>query len=170
MKKLIFNELLEEAGELETASFSSIENFIESCTRGFLNIDVTLLSDITNFCNLDRNDTIEFENIKHLTNYIAYFVFNILINNAAVRQRKLSPYDINIIQKISFKERKFQLYLFLDDSIFGLCVGTKFKNVLAFIQSIFPIIAKTSFFNEVRFFPISRMDYILQEEVRDVEN
>ena len=89
-------------------------------------------------------------------------MYNILLNNSAASQRKCNPYDINLVQKLSFSEKKFQLYIFLDDSIFGLCVGTRFKNVLSLIQSIFPLIAKTDFLNEIRFFPVSREQYILE--------
>ena len=158
MKKLLFEETLVGSKNLEEVSFRSVENFIEGCAKGFLNVSVKLFSDSSDF----RDETsFSFENIKHLTNFIIFYIFNILLNNAAAKSRKLSPYDVNLIQRISFEEKKFQLYIFLDDSIFGLCVGTRFKNILSLITAIFPLIAKTDFLNEIRFFPISREEYIL---------
>jgi hypothetical protein len=138
-----------------------VENFVESFSKGFLNLSVNLVSD-NDYVERDR-DIIAFENIKHLTNFIIHYVFNILLNNEAAKERKKSPYDINLVQKVSFCEKKFQLYIFLDDSIFGLVVGHKFGNILKLIQCLFPLIAKTDFLNEVRFFPISRQDFILKE-------
>lgn len=158
MKKLVFEMPLKKSVNLEEDSFETIENFVEGFSRGFLNISVKLVSDIDMISGLDVKS---FDNIKHLTNFIVYYVFNILLNNKAARDRKISPYEINLIQKISFEEKKFQLYIFLDDSIFGLVVGAKFGNVLNLIQCLFPLIAKTDFLNEVRFFPISREEYIL---------
>lgn len=164
MKKLLFEEALERMEDLEDESFSSIENFIESISKGFLNVSVMLFSETNVVYN---KDITAFENIKHLTNFILYYVYNILLNNKAATQRKAYPYDINLVQKVSFVEKKFQLYIFLDDSIFGLCVGTRFKNVLSLIQSLFPLIAKTDFLNEVRFFPISRENFILKDGCTD---
>lgn len=165
MKKLVFELPLNKVQFLEEYSFSSIENFVESFSKGFLNISVKLLSDINEKEDLIQSpeNGLAFENIKHLTNFIIYYLYNILLNNDAAIQRKKNPYDVNIIQKISFSEKQFQLYLFLDDSIFGLCVGTQFRNVLNLIKGLFPLIAKTDFLNEVRFFPISREEYILKE-------
>lgn len=158
MKKLVFDMPLKKSLNLEEDSFATIENFIEGFSKGFLNVAVNLMSDVDYVSGLD---TKSFDNIKHLTNFIVYYVFNILLNNKAARDRKASPYDINLVQKMSFEEKKFQLYIFLDDAIFGLVVGAKFGNVLNLIQCLFPLIAKTDFLNEVRFFPISREEYIL---------
>jgi hypothetical protein len=158
MKKLNFEIPLQRFNIIEENSFNSIENFIESFSKGFLKVNVVLFSDIEEETIID---TSEFEDIKHLTNFILYYVYNILLNNAAAKQRKRSPYDINLVQKLSFTEKKFQLYIFLDDAVFGLVVGTRFKNILSLIQSIFPLIAKTDFLNEIRFFPCSREQYIL---------
>lgn len=167
MKKLIFDCILNKGNNssksIESDSFNSINNFTESCSKGFLKLSLSLFSDKINLNDLDSEDILAYENMKHLTNYVLYYVFNILLNNNAVEQKKKPPYDINLVQKISYREKKFQLYLFLDDKIFGLCVGTKFKNILSLIQSLFPLIAKTDYLNEVRFFPISRMEFILNE-------
>jgi hypothetical protein len=167
MKKLSFNKKIyldEKLGkECEIFFKQSMDYYLDN----FLNLKVELYSD-RDFYGMDRNiitkeNEVFLNNIKHFSNFILYYIFNILLNNIAVLARKNPPYDINLIQRLSFSEKKYQYYLFLDDKIFGICVGTKFKNVLSLIQSIFPLIAKTDFLNEIRFFPISRMDYILNE-------
>lgn len=163
MKKLEFELPLIKSDALCEESFISVENFIESFSKGFLHVSVDLLSDInTEIEDMSVDSDMAFDNIKHLTNFIVLYVFNILLNNKAAEDRKKSPYDVKLVQKVSFNEKKFQLYLFLDDAIFGLVVGSKFGNVLNLIQCLFPLIAKTDFLNEVRFFPISRMQYILK--------
>lgn len=163
MKKLQFEVPLTRVNKLEEVSFSSVERFIEAFSRGFLGINVILFSDKDS---MDKEDLIAFENIKHLTNFVVCYVFNILLNNKAAKSRKSNPYDVNLVQKISFLENKFQFYIFLDDAIFGLVVGTKFGNVLNLIQCLFPMIAKTDYLNEVRFFPISRQTSVLNEKIQ----
>lgn len=169
MKKLVFEGNLIKGSKspksLESDSFSSINGFVELCSQNFLSLSLTLLSDKVMLNELDSEDILAYENIKHLTNYIVYYVYNILLNNMAVEQKKKPPYDINLVQKISYTDKKFQLYVFLDDKIFGLCVGTKFKNILSLIISLFPLIAKTDYLNEVRFFPISRESFILEDNI-----
>lgn len=161
MKKLQFEVPLTRVNKLEEVSFSSVENFIEAFSQGFLNISVMLFSDKDS---MSEGEMVAFENIKHLTNFIVCYIFNILLNNKAAKSRKKNPYDVNLVQKVSFVENKFQLYIFLDDAIFGLVVGAKFGNVLNLIQCLFPLIAKTDFLNEIRFFPISRQNYVLNEK------
>lgn len=163
MKKLQFEVPLTRVNKLEEVSFSSVENFIEAFSQGFLNISVMLFSDKDS---MSEGEMVAFENIKHLTNFIVCYIFNILLNNNAAKSRKKNPYDVNLVQKVSFIENKFQLYIFLDDAIFGLVVGAKFGNVLNLIQCLFPLIAKTDFLNEIRFFPISRQNYVLNEKVQ----
>jgi hypothetical protein len=170
MKKLNFERILYSDEELSRDCVKFFRSFIDQYSKNFFNFQVELYSDrgvnemskpISH--NKDIDIDIPYDNIKHFSNFIIYYIFNILLNNNAVITRKYPPYDINIVQKLSFREKKYQMYLFLDDRIFGICVGTKFKNILSLIQSIFPLIAKTDFLNEIRFFPISRMDYILNE-------
>lgn len=161
MKKLQFEGTLTRVNKLEEVSFSSVENFTEALSHRFLNVSVLLFSDKDS---MSEGEMTAFENIKHLTNFIVCYIFNILLNNKAAKSRKKNPYDVNLVQKVSFNENKFQLYIFLDDAIFGLVVGAKFGNVLNLIQAVFPLIAKTDYLNELRFFPISRMNYVLNEK------
>lgn len=94
--------------------------------------------------------------IKDVIWFTILFVYNILYDNKSVKRKKESSHRIDIRIRIDFKKKKLQIYYYLDDSIFGIVVGKQFQNVRAFIQACFPIIAKSEFRMEFRFFPMSR--------------
>ena len=163
MKKLMFDRELFENDFLSVWLMELIGKWGGNLIPNFLSIKGDVFSDIPSDSDLTVEEFKEYENIEYFINFIMDYLFNILAHNSAVSQRKDPPYDVILMPKVSFEEKKFQLYLFLDDKIFGLVVGTKFKNVLSLIQCIFPIMGKTNFSSEIRFFPISRMEYILGE-------
>lgn len=92
--------------------------------------------------------------IKDIMGFTILFIYNILHDNRSIRKEYLYKIDARI--KIDFKGKKLQIYYYIDDEIFGIVVGKEFQNIRAFIKACFPIIAKSEFRMEFRFFPISR--------------
>lgn len=139
-----------------------IKRYIEKDPRfdgGFYNLDINLLVNPTG----SENDQIEDQygrqqipSITEYTTYILIYVYNILYNNTTARRFKNSPYDMGLDIKIDFIEQKFQLHLYVDDTIFGLIVGSKFISVRNLIPSILPIQKKIGFKHDLRFHPFSR--------------
>jgi len=121
--------------------------------------DIQILSNIHQCKTIPAKHTIDAENVHNFTNLLLVYVWNILNNNNAAQIRKKPPYELLIKSMVCFKTKQFQLYMFVDDAIFGLVVGTKFKNVTNLIQTLFPISAKMDFSNEIRFFPCSRESF-----------
>lgn len=94
--------------------------------------------------------------IKDIIGFTIIFIYNIVHDNRSIKRKKEELYKIDIKIKSDFKGKKLQIYYYLDDKIFGIVVGKQFQNIRAFIQACFPIIAKSEFKIEFRFFPISR--------------
>lgn len=158
MKKLIFKEyLLNEDIEL-ASQFESLLFQYPYLNTFFTFKEISIKSNVANVRPFTQDSIYrkESENINNFLVFLVLYLFNILHNNGAAVQRKKPPYDVIIKAKICFKTKQFQYKLFIDDFIFGLVIGSKFKNVISLIQTLFPVSAKMDLSNEIRFFPISR--------------
>jgi hypothetical protein len=94
--------------------------------------------------------------MKDIIGFTILFVYNIINDNRSIKRKKEELYKIDIKLRIDFKGKKLQIHYYLDDNVFGIVVGKQFQNIRSFIQACFPIIAKSEFKMEFRFFPISR--------------
>ena len=103
-----------------------------------------------------EKDAITIRLIRDNIAFTLLFIYNILKDNKGIEREKNEVYEIDIKIKIDFRGKKLQIHYYLDDKIFGIVVGKQFQNIRAFIQACFPIIAKSEFKMEFRFFPISR--------------
>lgn len=93
---------------------------------------------------------------SNLITFIYKYLENILTYSQVAESKKVPPYDLEIQTQICFEESKVQIHIYLDDAVFGLVVGRKFKCVENLIICLYPVMAKMDRYNhEIRFFPYS---------------
>jgi hypothetical protein len=90
---------------------------------------------------------------KEIIWFTFLYIYNMFYGNSNVDNS--FKYKINVNFNFSFKQKKVQIFYYVDNEIFGIVVGTKFKNIRSFIQMLFPIISKFDLDLEFRFFPIT---------------
>lgn len=105
----------------------------------------------------DNNRLIDIDNIEDIAVFVFLYIASVLKNNDMAKQHKNAPYDTFLKQKVDFEHKICQSYFYVDDSIFGVIVGSKFGNVIKLVEASFPIMSKLPYDIELRFFPISRV-------------
>jgi hypothetical protein len=106
---------------------------------------------------LGKQDFRVFLFIQDLVHFCTHYMWQVLSHNPGALERKIPPYDLSLMLRVSFSRRLFECTFYLDDNMYGLFVGKEHSNVNNFIRSLFPIFSKVNLEINVRFLPASRV-------------
>ena len=98
----------------------------------------------------------DIDNLEDVLVFLFVYIGSVLKNNEMAGRKKQVPYDVNLVERVDFKQKLCQLYIYVDDAVFGIVVGQKFNNIIKLVGASFPIMSKLPYDIEIRLFPMSQ--------------